>query len=212
MDSPRRRLPPDERREAIVAAASTVFATRPYEHVTASELAAACGVSRGLLSHYFPTRRQLHVAVLARLLGEPRFDGPSFPETASLEERIAIGVTGWVGMAARGRETWLTASRYLGSTLEDDLARIVDEYIDAMADQICEIVGLHDVRDHPVVRSALHGYSAYATSLTRRWLIVDDITRAQLEALLRGTLVTLVRTAIPGALAVPEGRTGTGRA
>lgn len=198
MTTPRRRLPPEERRDQIVAAAGVLFAARPYEEVSTAEIAETCGVSRGLLNHYFPTRRDLYVAVVARLLGEPRFDAAVYVRGDTVEERIAQGVTGWVGMVVSGRETWLAASRFLGSSHDDDdLARIVGEYVDAMAEQICEIVGLRDEWDDPAVKAALHGYSAFATAVTRRWLNTGDLSRDQLEALLRETLTSLVRTSIP---------------
>ncbi len=189
-----------QRRAQIVAAASEVFASHPYDEVSTAQLAAVCGVSRPLLNHYFASKRDLYVAVVDRLFNEPRFDAPTFPPGTPVERRIAIGVQGWVGMVSQSRETWLTASRFLGSHRDEDLTPIVDAYVDTMSDEICRIVGLFDVRDDPAVRSALRAYSAFATALARRWLIDADLSREQLETLLRTTLVTLVSRAIPDAI------------
>ncbi|WP_430647325.1 TetR/AcrR family transcriptional regulator [Agromyces sp. GXS1127] len=200
MGTTRHRLPPDERRNQIVAAAGTVFATRAYDDVSTGEIADACGVSRGLLGHYFPTKRALYLAVVERLLGAPRLLAPAFVEGATVEDRIRQGTTAWVDKIARGRETWLAASGFLNSSLDPDLARIVDAYIDSMSDQICETAGLHEVRDDPAVRAALRGYSAYATTITRRWLTAGDISREQLETLLSSTQISLARRTIPEVL------------
>ncbi len=201
MDTPRRRLPPDERRDLIVSAASRVFAERPYDEVSTSELAQACGISRGLLSHYFPTKRDLYLAVIGRLLGAPRLPTPAFVEGATAEDRIEEAVHEWVVMVSRSRETWLAASGFLGASRDGEIERLLNEYVESMTDQICEIAGLHAVREDPAVRIALHGYSAYATVVTRRWLTGAEVTREQAEGLLSGALVTLVRQTIPRVLA-----------
>ncbi|WP_300388145.1 helix-turn-helix domain-containing protein, partial [uncultured Nocardioides sp.] len=44
-----RRLPPDERREQIVACAVRLFGQRPYAQVSAAEIAREAGIARGLL-------------------------------------------------------------------------------------------------------------------------------------------------------------------
>ncbi|MFD1827102.1 MULTISPECIES: TetR/AcrR family transcriptional regulator [Mumia] len=210
MGSTRRRLPPDVRREQIVSAAGRVFAERPYDDVSTGELAGACGVSRGLLNHYFPTKRDLYVAVVAKLLQAPRLPTPAYVEGARPEERIAQSVHEWVGMVLRSRETWLSASALTGESQDEQVQALVSEYTEAMADQICEIAGLHVVREDPVVRVALHGYSAYATVVTRRWLRGAELTREQLERLLCEALVDLVRRTIPD-LVEGAGRPGGGQ-
>ncbi|MGH1565245.1 TetR/AcrR family transcriptional regulator [Mumia sp. DW29H23] len=198
--STRRRLPPDERRGQIVATASRVFAERPYDEVSTTEIAQACGVSRGLLNHYFPTKRELYLAVIGRLLGAPRLPTPAFVEGATAEGRIEESVREWVDMVSRSRETWLAASGFLGASRDEEIERLLNAYVESMSDQICEIAGLHAVRDDPAVRVALHGYSAYATVVTRRWLSAGEITREQAERLLGGALITLVRQTIPSVI------------
>ncbi|WP_287931940.1 helix-turn-helix domain-containing protein, partial [Arthrobacter sp.] len=55
----RQRLSPDERREQIFACAQRLFAQRPYEDVSATDIASAAGVARGLVNHYFGNKRGL---------------------------------------------------------------------------------------------------------------------------------------------------------
>lgn len=204
MSSTRRRLPPDVRREQIVSAASHVFAERPYDDVSTTEIARACGVSRGLLNHYFPTKRELYLAVIERMLDAPRLPMPAFVEGATAEDRIAQSVHEWVRMVSRSRETWLAASSFLGASRDEEIERLLNGYVESMSDQICEIAGLHAVRRQPAVRVALHGYSAFATVVARRWLTEGEISRDQTEALLRGALVSLVRQTIPAVAHPPE--------
>ena len=63
--APRRRLS-DERREELLRAGVELFSARSYDEVSIDEIAAAVGISRGLLYHYFPSKRDFYVAGLRR--------------------------------------------------------------------------------------------------------------------------------------------------
>jgi AcrR family transcriptional regulator len=56
----RTRLSPDERRAQLVALGVGALASGPLEELTIESLAAAAGVSRGLVIHYFDTKDGLH--------------------------------------------------------------------------------------------------------------------------------------------------------
>jgi len=55
------RLGADVRREQILTAAAKLFGERPYSAISTTELAEAAGVTRGLLHHYFGTKRDLYL-------------------------------------------------------------------------------------------------------------------------------------------------------
>ena len=59
-----RRLPAEERREAILAAAKPVFGRLGYDRATTREIAAAAAVSEALLYQHFPGKRQLFEAIV----------------------------------------------------------------------------------------------------------------------------------------------------
>lgn len=209
MATPRVRMQADRRRDLIVVAAAHVFAERRYDDVSTTELARACGVSRGLLSHYFPTKRDLYLAVIGRLVDVPRLPMPAYVEGATVEDRIGLSVAEWIDMVVARKDAWLAVSGFLGESRDEEISAILADYIERMVDQICELAGLHAVREHPAVRTALHGYSAFATTVTRRWLLGPEASREQLERLLGDTLVSLVRVTVP-ALVAGSGSTRPG--
>src|SRR5215469_5888941 len=59
------RLDGDERRRAIVMAAVPLFARTGFAGTTTRELAAAAGVSEGLLFKHFPSKQSLYREILA---------------------------------------------------------------------------------------------------------------------------------------------------
>jgi AcrR family transcriptional regulator len=59
----RGRPPTPGLRTGILEAAASVFGRRPYHEVLMDEVAAACGVGKGTLYRYFPSKRDLYLAV-----------------------------------------------------------------------------------------------------------------------------------------------------
>ena len=60
----RRTLPADERRRQILDSALDAFSRQGYGRTTVREIAAAAGVAEGSIYNYFPSKRDLFVAVL----------------------------------------------------------------------------------------------------------------------------------------------------
>ena len=70
MVSERRRLSVEERRVELIELGKEVFSIEPYEDVRIEEVADRAGISRGLLYHYFPTKRDYYVEVARAAAGE----------------------------------------------------------------------------------------------------------------------------------------------
>jgi len=78
-----RRLGTVKRREQLLAAGAELLGRRPYDEVSLEEIAAAAGVSKSLLYHYFPTKTDYLLASLERGPGDEQpecsrvgFSGP----------------------------------------------------------------------------------------------------------------------------------------
>jgi AcrR family transcriptional regulator len=63
---PRRRLPKAQRRQLIEEAASGLFAIHGYAQTRLEDIAAAAGVTKQLLYQHFPSKKALHMALLAK--------------------------------------------------------------------------------------------------------------------------------------------------
>src|SRR3954467_5941087 len=64
------RLDNDERRAQLLKLARTAFSDRSYDEVSIDDLARELKISKGLLYHYFPTKRDLYVAGLREIAQE----------------------------------------------------------------------------------------------------------------------------------------------
>ena len=59
-------MSPDRRRDQLLDLGVELFAAHPYDEVHIDQVAEMAGVSRGLLYHYFPGKRDFFVAMLTR--------------------------------------------------------------------------------------------------------------------------------------------------
>jgi AcrR family transcriptional regulator len=195
---PRTRLHSDERRTQILRAAARIFSRRGYDEVSTAELAAAAGVSRGLLSHYFRTKRDLYLAVVAALMAGPDLPLPDFVEGATVEDRVGESVRSWLNLVERQSDAWLTATTIGASGRDGDVQALVDGAVDRVVEGISSVAGLvrhGEIGEH--VRASLRGYAGFANAVCREWLEHGRLTRDEVDVLLNGVLVQLVRELIP---------------
>lgn len=58
------RLTVQERREQLLELGLRLFGSKPYDEISIEEIAHLAGMSKGLLYHYFPSKRDFYVACL----------------------------------------------------------------------------------------------------------------------------------------------------
>ncbi|MFC6937761.1 TetR/AcrR family transcriptional regulator [Actinomadura yumaensis] len=204
--APRRvRKEPDERRGQILETARALFSRRPYGTVSNTEIAAAAGVSRGLLNHYFGTKRELYLAAVSEMMSVPPIPVPAFVEGATVRDRITQSVSAWLELLERNRETWVAALDLTAPGGDPELDRILGEGRDRAVDHMTEVVGLSPLAEERAeVRSAFRGYAALAEATTREWLKHGLLSRAQVQLLLEEVLVNLIDQVVPRLLEAEE--------
>lgn len=202
------RLEKDERREQILATAQRMLAERPLEEVSSAEIAREAGVSRALVNHYFGSKRELRVEVVRRMMDVPPVPVPEYVPGASVEDRVAQSVDGWLELLKRNAQTWLAASGIAGALGDRELAAVVDDSRNRAVDRIIAVCGLGPmVREHAEVRGVLRGFSGMAEATTREWLQHGRLSRKQVQVLLEGTLLVIIRDLVPEVVAVADGST-----
>ncbi|MGI8329213.1 TetR/AcrR family transcriptional regulator [Actinomadura scrupuli] len=195
----------DERREQILECARVLFRDRSYETVSNTEIAAAAGVSRGLLNHYFGTKRELYLAAVEQLLNVPPIPVPPYVEGASARDRVGQSLDGWLELLERNSETWLAAMDRMGAGGDPQLGLLLDEAREKAVDHITEVVGLRPAaHDHPEVRAVLRAFSGMAEATSQEWLRRRRLTRAQVRTLLEETLLHLIGEVLPQVIESPE--------
>ncbi|MBP2329953.1 AcrR family transcriptional regulator [Kibdelosporangium banguiense] len=190
-----RRLEPDARREQILVCAIRLFGERPYPAVSTTDIAQEAGVARGLINHYFGTKRDLYLEVVRRMVTIPSSTIQGLPP-GSLEERIAASVNWFLDRVLRHSRTWLVAVGGVGH--DADVERILAEADELAADRVLEFVGLTEVNEHrEQLRAMVRAYAAMVKAAGREWVMGNHLSRDQVHLLLSQTLLTLVRDTFP---------------
>jgi AcrR family transcriptional regulator len=83
-----RRLPPEQREAALLAMARVVLSEVGYENFLPAEVARRCGVTKGLVYRYFPTKRDLLSRVAEEWLAEILAHEPDLSGCADTYERL----------------------------------------------------------------------------------------------------------------------------
>jgi AcrR family transcriptional regulator len=188
----RARLTTDARREQLVALGGEIFSERPFDEVSIDDIAAAAGISKGLLYHYFPSKRDFYVAVVREAADEMQAVTETDPDLPALE-RLSAGLDRYleyVETHARGFATVLRAG--IGS--DPEVASIVEDVRAAMAGRILEDLPV-DGPPPAGVRIAVRGWVGFAEAASLEWLERREIPRDELRDLLIKALTGAVGAA-----------------
>ncbi len=183
--STRARLEPDERRRQILEAAQRLFSERHYGAVPLDEIAAEAGVARGLINHYFGTKRDLYVEVVREMVRVPPLPVPEYVQGKSTRERVAEAIDGWLTMTSRNRGTWLDSVRSAGGLGDPEIAAVFEEAREDAAVRMVAILGLGPIEEVAPERLAMmRAYGGLAEAATVQWLDHGRLTRQQVHELL----------------------------
>ncbi len=193
------RLDHDERRRQILACARRLFSERSYDAVSTTDIAAEAGVARGLLHHYFGTKRDLYLEVVRELMRMPSNPVPLQAPGRGLDHVIEESVDRWLTMLERNRGTWLAANarRGLGGG-DPELEAILEDAREEAADRLIEALQTYEAQTAPPeLRAAIRAYSGFAEAASIEWLARDRLTREQTRELLTKTFLNLVNEVLP---------------
>ncbi|HEY5189371.1 MAG TPA: helix-turn-helix domain-containing protein [Solirubrobacteraceae bacterium] len=207
------RLDHDERRRQILACARRLFSERHYAAVSTSEIAREAGVARGLLHHYFRTKRELYLEVVRALVRVPSHPVPEADDGRTVEEQIEDSVGRWLETLRRNRGTWLAANGAQGLGRDPEVEAILEQAREHAIDSLIVAIRPGDpATAPPELRAVLRAYSGFAEAASLEWLERRRLTREQAHALVVQGFFSIVRDALPAVerLAPQPGRASNG--
>ena len=192
------RLDLDERRAQLVALGLAAFSERAYDEVSVDDVARSAGVSKGLLYHYFPTKRDFYVACLReaakRLLAETI--GACDDDAAPPLDRVRQGIDAYLDYVVRHARAFTALFRG-GIGSDPQVAAVIEEtrsaYVDRLLDG-AELYPLAQARSgSPGLRIALRGWVALAEAVSLEWVERRELPQAALRELLVEMLLAALR-------------------
>ncbi|MEV5518095.1 TetR/AcrR family transcriptional regulator [Streptomyces flaveolus] len=155
------RLRPEERRTQLINIGLRLLTTRPIHEMSIDEVAAEAGISRGLLFHYFPTKRDYYVAVVEaggnRLLLHAKA-----PEEGTPAQRVRGIADGFVSFVQRRKDNYVAVVRAAAGG-DERVLEVFEENRRTLADRVLEAAGVHAPK--PLHRLAVRGWLAMAEEM-----------------------------------------------
>lgn len=203
----RTRLNTQQRREQLLTIGTKLFAARPYEDVWIDEVAEIAGVSRGLLYHYFATKRDFFEAVVIaqadHLLAVTEPDA-----SLSLTDGLMKGLDAYLDFVETNPDGYRVLHRAAAS-VDEGIQRICQENLLTQQERIVTILLKHDTAT-AATRLAVHGWLHFAISASLRWVEHPSISRNELRDMFARTLISAARIdlgpqQVASSLLPPEG-------
>jgi AcrR family transcriptional regulator len=188
---PRTRLAPDDRRSQLLALGLSIFAERAYDEISIDDLAKAAGISKGLLYHYFPTKRDFYVAALSAAAKDLLARTQTSPDAPPLEQ-LRTALDTYHAYVSRHGSYYVALLRG-GVGSDREVARIVDEIREMFIVRIVE--GLKLGESTPLLHGALRGWIGFLEVTTIDWIELRKIDRLALRELQIEVLLAALRGA-----------------
>lgn len=188
-------MDPDARRDQILRVAARLFGERPYSEVSISDIASTAGIARGLLHHYFGSKRDLYLEVVRVFARAPLDSAP--PEALGTPQAWATLVDSFLDAIERNPTRWLNSVNAGGPERDDEIAAILDETREILADQTLLAIGLSGRSDEPLVRAFIRAWGGFVQELTVEWVSRHRIDRNQVRTVMLATLPLLIAEVLP---------------
>jgi AcrR family transcriptional regulator len=198
----RTRLSREARQDQLLELGAELFADRSYEDVHIEELSEVAGVSRGLLYHYFPTKRAFFAAMVRRESG--RMSELTRPDpTLPIVDQLRQGIESYLDYC-QDHKMGVKAIFHGSASADPEIQAIIEEDIRLQQDRITAAI---EPTAQPTelmqigVRSWLH----FMRNACHQWLDATDASRDDVRDLcvhaLVGTLLALPEGSRPSGLA-----------
>lgn len=180
----------DDRREQLLSAGVELLRRRPHEEVSIEEIAEAAGVSKGLLYHYFPTKKDFIVAAIERgqrQLTEVLRPAPGLDPEAQLDASL----DGFLDYVEEHATAYTAIFR--GGSGDAEIGAVLEE---GHAIQMKTLMGALGGWEHspvsteptPQLETAIQGWLFFVEGAVLHWLEQKDLERAELRMLLKAAL------------------------
>ncbi|MDQ3629913.1 MAG: TetR/AcrR family transcriptional regulator [Actinomycetota bacterium] len=195
----RTRLSVDERREQLIALGEELFAARPFDEISIDDIAARAQISKGLLYHYFGSKRDFYVEVVrsgVRTLRAVTAVPDSIPES----QRTAYSLDAYLAYVeahAAGYEHLMGS----GGGADPEIAAIID---DSRREFAARVLGSlrrtgtdrGEGEAPPLLRGAVRGWIGMVEGASLDWVVHRDVPRATLCRFLLAALASTIRAAL----------------
>lgn len=184
-----RRMPPEERRQALINAALELFGRSSPERITMEDVAAHAEVSRALVYRYFSNIEEIRIAAL-RAAVDDLVARLSRPCEGTLADQLRDTLEEFVSYAEERAAGYIALLRSGSVIATSETSALVDEARHAVVDQV--LTRLELTTPPPLLLLTLRCWVAACEGAMLTWLQERSIGRETLVPWLSGQLVAMV--------------------
>ncbi|MDT0433715.1 TetR/AcrR family transcriptional regulator [Streptomyces sp. NPDC005840] len=191
----RRRLSTQERREQLLAVGARLFSDSPYDEVWIEQVAEIAGVSRGLLYHYFPTKRDFFAAVVERESERMLRMTEAVPGVPA-RDQLAAGLDTYLEYV-QAHAHGFRAFHRADAAGDQAVRKVYQRALAAQERQILAALAADPefgsaVRGRPDAALAVRGWLAFTTAVCLEWLRGPGLSREQVRDLCARALLGVI--------------------
>lgn len=191
------RLDNDERRAQLLTLARKAFSDRSYDEVSIDDLAREAKISKGLLYHYFPTKRDLYVAGLREIAEELVQTLTSVPLDLPPAVRVGRSLDAYLDFVTEHSRAYVSLLRG-GIGSDPEVAAVVTGVRKRLAESFLDGSPLQPMlANKPAFETAVRGWLGFVEHASIDWLETARMPRDQLRDLLSEVLLAIMRVVAP---------------
>jgi AcrR family transcriptional regulator len=191
------RLDNDERRAQILALARKAFSDRLYDDVSIDDLAREARISKGLLYHYFPTKRDLYVAGLREIADELVQRVTAIPVDLPPAERVRAGLDAYLDHITQHARAYVSLMRG-GIGSDPEVAHVVEAVRTRLAARFLEGSPFQKMLTGNVrFETAVRGWIGFVEGATIDWCANPRMSRDEMRELLTQILGSIMAVVAP---------------
>ncbi len=172
MQPARTRLQVDVRRQQLLELGLELFATQSYDGLSIDEIAKRAGVSKGLLYHYYPSKRAFYVAAVreaARQLLEQTDIDRHGTGTEPDPEGQRAGLRAFLEYVSAHRVVYAFLLRG-GIGTDPEVAEVLEQTRESLVDRMLSRLERFGARrDDPAARLRLRGWLGFLEAASLDW-------------------------------------------
>lgn len=172
----RTRLDLDERRKKLLDIGRDLFGKHSYDELSINDIAELAGVSKGLLYHYFSTKRDFYVETVREGAAEMLRQSQGDP-SLSPKDQLLQSLDGYLRYVEANAAAYISLMSS-GIGVDSEVGDIVEESRQRFIDRVAEQLGFKKMNVKQ--RLAVKGWVGFVEAVSLEWLKSGGMTRPEL--------------------------------
>jgi AcrR family transcriptional regulator len=185
----RNRLEVDERRAQLLALGLELFSQSPYDELKIDAIAEKAGISKGLLYHYFPTKRAFYVAIL-REAAKDLLQVTAFNQESPPLARAQQGTDAYLCYVETHRVAYVALLRG-GVGFDAEVSAVIEDTRTQFLARITQGMGVATPLP-PLWRLALRGWIGFVEASSLEWAASPEVSKEKLRELILANLLATI--------------------